>query len=100
MRTMIAMMALAFMFSIPFLLGGAPRVSMVQNQKFIGADYREFDLPQPDPNICMDACQREQQCVAYTFVKPGVEGAVARCHLKYKVPKSAWDLNCISGVKE
>jgi 1-phosphatidylinositol phosphodiesterase len=64
-----------------------------------GSDYRSFDLPQPRPDLCRDSCMREPQCVAFTYVNPGVQGPSARCWLKSQVPPPEPDGCCISGVK-
>src|SRR5436305_373034 len=47
-----------------------------------GGDYRSFDLPQPRPDLCRDGCMGEPECVAFTYVNPGVQGPSARCWLK------------------
>jgi len=64
-----------------------------------GSDYRSFDLPAPNPEICRDACYSEAQCVAFTYVHPGVQGPNARCWLKGSVPMARPNSCCISGVK-
>jgi 1-phosphatidylinositol phosphodiesterase len=64
-----------------------------------GADYRSFDLPEPRPHECKEACMREAQCRAYTYVNPGVQGPRARCWLKGAVPGPVQDGCCVSGVK-
>lgn len=64
-----------------------------------GADYRSFDLPAPNPEMCREACYREPQCVAFTYVHPRVQGPNARCWLKGSVPPANPDGCCISGVK-
>ncbi len=64
-----------------------------------GSDYRSFDLPGPNAELCREACYREPQCVAFTYVHPGVQGPNARCWLKGGVPPANPDGCCISGVK-
>lgn len=64
-----------------------------------GADYKNFDLPQPRFELCRDACANDQKCRAYTFVRAGVQSANARCWLKAGVPAGAHSNCCISGVK-
>ena len=64
-----------------------------------GSDYRSFDLPSPRAELCRDACWREPQCRAFTYVNPGVQGANARCWLKNAVPAARPDGCCLSGVK-
>jgi hypothetical protein len=64
-----------------------------------GGDYRSFDLPSPAPLLCRDACAREPQCRAFTYVKPGVQSPNARCWLKNTVPAPRPEPCCVSGVK-
>ena len=64
-----------------------------------GADYRSFDLVTPSPDTCQSACMNEPQCVAFTYVNPGVQGPSARCWLKGGVPEPTPDTCCVSGVK-
>jgi hypothetical protein len=64
-----------------------------------GDDYRDLDLSSPDPNLCARACMAEEQCKAWTYVKPGIQAENARCWLKDKVPSRTSDENCISGIK-
>jgi PAN domain len=61
-------------------------------------DYRNFELATSSYELCRTACETEQRCRAYTYVKPGVQGAKARCWLKDTVfEKHASDC-CVSGV--
>lgn len=64
-----------------------------------GSDYKGFELATPDYRSCMSACSRESRCAAWTYVKPGVQGARARCWLKSSVPRSTANSKVISGVK-
>jgi hypothetical protein len=64
-----------------------------------GYDFQNFDLQQPRPELCRDACLRERQCQAFTYVNPGVQGPNARCWLKMSVPPATPNNCCISGVK-
>jgi PAN domain len=64
-----------------------------------GSDYRNFDLPVPRPEDCQSACMNEPQCVAFTYVNPGVQGPNPRCWLKDNVPAPQADDCCVSGTK-
>ncbi len=64
-----------------------------------GSDYRDFDLDRADPNSCAASCSREDQCQAWTYVKPGTQGPKARCWLKNEVPDPVENDDCISGLK-
>ena len=63
-----------------------------------GGDFANFDLPQPYPRTCEIACTQKTQCRAWTYVRPGVQGAKARCWLKDSVPFPVEDACCVSGV--
>jgi hypothetical protein len=62
-----------------------------------GRDYRNFPVSSSDE--CQTACNAEGKCRAWTYVKPGVQGASARCWLKHSVPGPVRNTCCTSGVK-
>ena len=64
-----------------------------------GGDYRNFDLPAANPNLCKIACDGDGLCQAWTFVRPGVQGPRARCWLKFVVPAASTNNCCTSGVR-
>lgn len=64
-----------------------------------GQDYKSFDLDSAKVNDCEFACTRDAQCKAWTYVKPGAQGAKARCWLKRGVPPLRSNSCCISGLK-
>lgn len=72
---------------------------MEQNTDRPGQNYRAFDLGAPEPERCLAACQEDGKCRAWTYVKPGVQGAKARCWLKAGVPPAKPGGCCVSGVK-
>ncbi len=63
-----------------------------------GGDYRNFDLATASYDQCRAACSADQQCRAYTYVKPGIQGPRARCWLKNTVPPQRASDCCVSGV--
>ena len=65
-----------------------------------GSDYRNFFVEVPDPPACRLACLEDERCRAWTYVKPGVQGALARCWLKDKVPPARKNNCCVSGLKK
>jgi len=65
-----------------------------------GMDYKNFDLPSPDPNLCVSACAGDAQCKAFTYVKPGIQGMSPRCWLKTGVPAPKQSTCCVSGIKK
>ncbi|MBI5209679.1 MAG: PAN domain-containing protein [Elusimicrobia bacterium] len=64
-----------------------------------GGDFKDFDLPSPDPELCRSACAKDDRCWAYTYVKPGGQGSKARCWLKNSVQSGRKDACCVSGVR-
>ena len=64
-----------------------------------GMNLKDFDLTSDDYKLCQQECQNEPECKAYTYVKPGIQRANARCWLKNGVPDAAKSECCISGVK-
>lgn len=64
-----------------------------------GMDYSNFDLASADPSLCEQACNGDPNCRAFTYVKPGVQGASARCWLKNAIPTAVPNDCCDSGVK-
>lgn len=64
-----------------------------------GADYQGLPLRSADPAVCQRRCDDDSACRAYTYVKPGVQGAQAMCYLKSSVPAASANACCTSGVK-
>jgi hypothetical protein len=65
-----------------------------------GGDYRSFDLPASDSDggACRSACEGENRCRAWTYVRPGYISAAPRCYLKDKITRPRKKPCCISGV--
>jgi len=91
-------MALAWVLLVQ---GGAQAqgVTVENNVNRPGSDYRNFELPQANPQLCSAACAGDGACRAYTYVRPGVQGPNARCWLKSSVPGASSNGCCVSGVK-
>ena len=65
----------------------------------VGGDYRNFDTtPDPEGAPCKAACDAENRCRAWTYVRPGYLGASARCFLKSRLTRPRHKPCCISGV--
>jgi hypothetical protein len=64
-----------------------------------GHDYKNFPLPDPDPELCRAACASDAQCQAFTFVKPGPQGGPAHCWLKNTASPAQHDPCCVSGAR-
>lgn len=70
-----------------------------QDTNRLGSDYKWFDLPDADPELCRAACDDDPKCKAFTYVKPGLQGAKARCWLKDPAAAARPETCCTSGVK-
>ena len=77
-----------------------PAIALESASNRPGGDYRDFDLAQPEPAACADACAQDSRCQAFSFVQPGIQAEAARCWLKDSVPEAVADDCCISGVRE
>lgn len=62
-----------------------------------GLDYR--NISSPGAARCSFSCQAENQCRAWTYVRPGVQGPSGRCWLKTAVPRATRNSCCTSGVR-
>jgi hypothetical protein len=86
------------------LAAGVPYEAAAQSKFFSfetktdrpGSDFR--NTASRGPNECSFACQVENQCRAWTFVRPGVQGPSARCFLKTTIPQARRDNCCTSGA--
>lgn len=65
-----------------------------------GLDYYSFALRTPDAELCLQTCDGDSRCMAWTYVKPGITGPRAECRLKYDVPRAYNSNCCVSGLKE
>lgn len=75
-------------------------VNVERNTDRPGNDYKDFDLPEANYEICRNACARDSYCRAYTYAHPGVYGrSNAHCWLKNPLPAANGSTCCISGVK-
>jgi len=64
-----------------------------------GGDYRQFEiLSDPKAEVCKLACEGENRCRAWTYVRPGYLGTTARCYMKDKIKRPRRSPCCISGV--
>ncbi len=65
----------------------------------LGGDLRDFETP-PDPvgAACNAACEADDKCRAWTYVRPGYIGAPARCFLKDRITRPRNKPCCVSGV--
>jgi hypothetical protein len=64
-----------------------------------GGDYRSFDTMRDAAGApCAAACEADNRCRAWTYVRPGYIGSSARCYLKDRVTRPRRKPCCISGV--
>ena len=62
-------------------------------------DLRSLDVAtDPAGAPCKAACEADNKCRAWTYVRPGYIGATARCYLKDKITRPRYKPCCISGV--
>ncbi|MEA2903186.1 MAG: hypothetical protein QOG83_3455 [Alphaproteobacteria bacterium] len=65
----------------------------------IGGDYRHFEIaPDPTGKSCQLACESEEGCRAWTYLRPGYGQATAACYLKSRITRPQRKSCCISGV--
>lgn len=77
-----------------------PRVGVIEySTDRYGGDYRNFQMaPGAPPSVCQAACELEGRCRAWTYLRPGYIGPVARCFLKDRITPPRRKPCCISGV--
>jgi PAN domain. len=64
-----------------------------------GGDYRQFELPADSSGkSCAAACEAEEDCRAWTYVRPGYVGPSAVCYLKNRITRPLHKPCCVSGV--
>ena len=63
-----------------------------------GRDYSH--APSRGASDCSFACQAENRCRAWTYVRPGIQGPSGRCWLKSAVPGAVRNSCCTSGVRK
>ncbi|MCL6755064.1 hypothetical protein KBT16_30460 [Nostoc sp. CCCryo 231-06] len=64
-----------------------------------GSDYRSFTTSSAFASVCQQSCVNDNRCSAYTYVRPGVQGARAVCYFKSVTPAPTPNSCCVSGVK-
>lgn len=64
-----------------------------------GGDYRNIEVAaDPAGAPCKAACEGDNKCRAWTYVRPGYAGPAPRCYLKDKLTRPRHKPCCISGV--
>jgi PAN domain len=80
-------------------LSSAQSLELEHDRNRPGTDYQRIELAVADPEICQSHCVADTQCRAFSYVKPGVQGAAAVCYLKSGTPAPETDACCISGLR-
>jgi len=62
-----------------------------------GMDYRHFTTE--EWNVCNNACNKDNKCSSWTWVKPGIKGPEGFCFLKNGIPDKSLNDCCVSGIK-
>lgn len=64
-----------------------------------GGDYRNFATPaETDGKTCRAACEADNRCRAWTYVRPGYNNSTPHCYLKERVTRPLRKPCCVSGV--
>jgi hypothetical protein len=63
-------------------------------------DYKKEPLRTNDPEACQQLCNNEAACVAWTFVRGGVQSDRPMCWLKNNIPHAVRNPNTVSGIKK
>jgi hypothetical protein len=86
-----------YVLSVAVLFSYLP-VNAVDGFDQPGFDYANFNAD--SPAVCRNTCGGESRCQAWTWVKPGIQGAAGHCWLKYKLPKLVKNSCCNSGSRQ
>ena len=64
-----------------------------------GGDYRNMPVAaEPDGQACRAACEADNRCRAWTYVRPGYNNSTPHCYLKERVTPPRRKPCCVSGV--
>jgi PAN domain len=87
---------------LPAALKDLPRASPFEDETDrTGGDFSAFDLGDPDPARCRQACILDPKCRAFTYARPGFangRNSPARCFLKASINAPVRKECCISGI--
>jgi hypothetical protein len=64
-----------------------------------GGNYKSFDVEEDNALACDEACNKDERCRSWVYVRPGYQGPKARCWLKDSVPPMVSDMCCKTSVK-
>jgi hypothetical protein len=63
-----------------------------------GGDIRNFATGAGQLSACQAACDEDNRCTTWTYVRPGVQGPAARCWLKNSYPPAVVNDCCTTGM--
>jgi len=70
------------------------------NTNIVGGDITHIKIDQGDERVCAEACAKQPECKAWTYLKRGyMKGGGPMCSLKRSAAEMTQDTNCISGRK-
>jgi hypothetical protein len=69
------------------------------NTDLRGSSYRNFELATDSVTLCQNACKADAECLAWTYVHPGLQGTNAHCWLKNIIPPASANSCCTSGIE-
>jgi len=76
----------------------SPPAHAVDGFNLPGSDYANFSAS--SWFLCRNTCGGDPRCQAWTWVKPGIQGATGRCWLKHRLPPLVRDNCCNSGSRK
>ena len=90
---------------LPFLIFSFPMVGfseintppIMSGVDMLGSDYRNQQVGGNNPNTCFNMCKRDSKCLAWTHVKPNIQGPKSVCWFKNVIPKPKTNNCCTSG---
>lgn len=94
-----SMIGLLLLLALPALAAEPPPGAWEFGTDRPGGDYADFNLKRDDPGLCQARCLADAQCLAWTYVAPGVQGDLAHCWLKSSVPDPVPRDCCVSGIE-
>ena len=98
----------ALVLCVGFMGQAKAEMTTENNTNRPGSDYTHFEIVPLQNTIsgdlvaerCRDACEKDQQCVAWTAVRPGLQSKTnGVCWLKNAIPAARADSCCTSGGK-
>jgi len=77
----------------------ATTTAPMTNTDLRGSSYRNFELATDNATLCQNACKVDAECLAWTYVHPGLQGTSAHCWLKNIIPPATANSCCTSGIE-